>query len=148
MTDTETRFSRPVTDEALALHYDSVVVDATSFFIEGHSEQLEVGGLTALNLTVPDTEDDAGGAIIKIAELYEIARHDPKLTIAFTVDDILTAKKDGIVALIIGAQNARHRGRNSASCRPFIGWACVCRSCRTTIGVSWRTVPRQGPMLV
>ncbi len=108
MTDTETRFSRPVTDEALALHYDSVVVDATSFFIEGHSEQLEVGGLTALNLTVPDTEDDAGGAIIKIAELYEIARHDPKLTIAFTVDDILTAKKDGIVALIIGAQNARH----------------------------------------
>lgn len=108
MTVTETRFSRPVSDEALKLHYDAVVVDATSFFIEGHSEQLEVGGLTALNLTVPDTEDDAGGAIIKIAELYEIARHDPKLTIAFTVQDILDAKKDGLVALIIGAQNARH----------------------------------------
>ncbi len=108
MTETITDFSRAVTEEALTLHYDSVVVDATSFFIEGYSDQLGTGGLTALNLTVPDTEDDAGGAIIKIAELYEIARHDRKLSLAFSVQDILDAKKQGVVALIIGAQNARH----------------------------------------
>jgi membrane dipeptidase len=103
-----TAFSRPVSDEALEIHRASIVIDATSFFIEGHSEQLRQGGLTALNLTVPDTEDDAGGAIIKIAELYEIAERDPKLKVAFTVADIVTAKEEDNVALIIGAQNSRH----------------------------------------
>lgn len=101
-------FSRPVSDDARSLHRESIVIDATSFFCEGHNDMLEAGGLTALNLTVPDIEDDAGEATKAIAEHYGLVNSDPRLRFAFTADDIRKAKVDDAVALIIGAQNARH----------------------------------------
>lgn len=101
-------FSRPVSDEALDLHASAVVIDATSFFLEGHTDMLEKSGITALNLTVPDTEDDTGGAMLNIAEHYHLHREDARLNIVYTTEDILQAKRDSTVGMIIGAQNARH----------------------------------------
>ena len=101
-------YSRPVSEEALALHHDSIVIDATSFFCEGHTELLETAGVTALNMTVPDIEDDAGGATKAIAEHYALVNSDEKLDFIFSGDDIRKAKTSGHVGLIIGAQNARH----------------------------------------
>lgn len=103
-----TTFAREVSDEARALHSDSIVIDATSFFCEGYNDMLETGGLTALNLTVPDVEDDAGGAATAIAEHYSLVNSDDRLTFVFSGQDIRDAKRDKRIGLIIGAQNARH----------------------------------------
>ena len=65
-------YSRPVSEEALALHHESIVIDATSFFCEGHTELLSTAGVTALNMTVPDIEDDVGEATKAIAEHYAL----------------------------------------------------------------------------
>lgn len=100
--------SRPVSEEAFALHRESIVIDATSFFCEGYTDLLERSGVTALNMTVPDIEDDAGGATKAIAEHYALVNSDPKLAFVFNAEDIRTAKSRGDVGLIIGAQNARH----------------------------------------
>lgn len=101
-------YSRPVSDEALQLHQDSIVIDATSFFCEGYSELLEKSGVTALNMTVPDIEADAGEATKAIAEHYALINSDDRLDFVYVADDIRAAKKSGNVGLLIGAQNARH----------------------------------------
>lgn len=100
--------SRPVSDEAFALHADSIVIDATSFFCEGYSDLLRDAGVTALNMTVPDVEADVGEATKAIAEHYALIHSDPKLDFVYTVEDIKRAKEVDHVGLIIGAQNARH----------------------------------------
>ncbi len=101
-------YSRPVSEEALTLHHDSIVIDATSFFCEGHTELLSTAGVTALNMTVPDIEDDVGGATKAIAEHYALINSDEKLDFVFSADDIRESKRNGSVGLIVGAQNARH----------------------------------------
>lgn len=112
-------YSREVSEEALALHADAIVIDATSFFLEGHSELLDQAGVTALNLTVPDVEDDAGGALLKVADHYQLAREDEKLTLVLTADDIVTAKAEGRVGMILGAQNARHMASKASLAEVF-----------------------------
>lgn len=112
-------YSRAISSEALELHADSVVIDATSFFLEGHTDLLTQSGVTALNLTVPDVEDDAGGALLKVADHYMLAREDSKLTLVLEVDDIRTAKREGRVGMILGAQNARHLASKASLAEVF-----------------------------
>lgn len=112
-------YSRQVSDEALELHADAIVIDATSFFLEGHSDLLDQAGVTALNLTVPDVEDDAGGALLKVADHYQLAREDSKLMLVLDADDIVTAKAEGRVGMILGAQNARHMASKATLAEVF-----------------------------
>lgn len=101
-------YSRPVSEDALRLHHDAIVIDATSFFCEGYTDLLEKSGVTALNMTVPDIEADAGEATKAIAEHYSLINSDDKLDFIYSADDIRNAKDRANVGLIIGAQNARH----------------------------------------
>jgi membrane dipeptidase len=105
-----TRAPEDVTSQAAALHQRSIVVDGCSFFLRGYNDRIAQGGLTAINFTVPDVGDDAPGALKNIREYYEVARRDPKIAIARTVEDILRCKAEGKLAAIIGCQNSRFLG--------------------------------------
>ncbi len=96
-----------VSDEARRIHKDAIIIDACSFFFEGYNESIEASGITALNITVPDTSDDSGEAVKHIADYYEVVRRDEKLILIETADDIRTAKIEGKVGIIIGFQNSR-----------------------------------------
>lgn len=96
-----------VSEAAMALHKSAIIIDGTTFFIEGYTDYLEQAGVTALNITVPDVQDDEGGAVRSIAAHYQLVREDPRITLIETVDDIHSAKREGKVGVIIGFQNAR-----------------------------------------
>lgn len=105
--------SRPaeeVTEQARAVHRRSVVIDGCSFFLRGYNDRIVSGGLTAINFTVPDVFADASDAFRSVREYYEIARRDPRIVIARTVDDIVRCKAEGRLAAILGAQNSRFLG--------------------------------------
>jgi membrane dipeptidase len=107
---TATRPPEEVSSQAEALHRRSIVVDGCSFFLRGYNERIASGGLTAINFTVPDVNDDASGALRSIREYYEVARRDPRIVIARTVADITRCKSEGKLAAIIGCQNSRFLG--------------------------------------
>ena len=99
------KFNENVSESAREILKNSIVIDSCSFHLEGYNWQLEEGGITAINCTVPGSFDRAGLAVRNITDYYTMARRDPKLLIAYTADDIVRAKKEGKVAVIIGAQN-------------------------------------------
>ncbi len=100
-------YRKEITPEVKKLHYDSIIIDSCSFFCEGYNDSLKASGLTVLNITVPDTSDLRDGALVHIADYYSVIRKDPKLMLIETVDDILRAKKEDKVGIIVGFQEAR-----------------------------------------
>lgn len=91
---------------AAELHADSIVIDATSFFCEGWNPRLETAGVTALQMTMPHPGDDARAGIRRIEGYYQLVARDERLRFAMSVEDVRAAKRDGQVALVIGAQDA------------------------------------------
>lgn len=94
-------------EQARKLHREAIIIDNVSFFCEGYSDYLAGAGVTALNITVPDIQDDEAGALRNIASYYRVIRDDPKMMLIETADDILRAKREGRCGIIIGFQNAR-----------------------------------------
>jgi len=112
-------FSTPVSEEAKKLHYDSIVIDGTTFFCEGYGDHFAQAGVTALNITVAYPDDDIDGAVKKIASYYQLIREDPKLHLIGTVDDISRVKEGGGVGIILAFQNARPMAYNLAMAEVF-----------------------------
>lgn len=92
---------------SLGVHASSLVLDAASFFCEGFDSALEASGLTSINIMVPWPSDDFDTAVKRIETYYELVNRDPKLRLALSVHDILDAKKEKHLALVLGTQNAR-----------------------------------------
>jgi membrane dipeptidase len=113
------KFSAPVSEEAKKLHYDSIVIDGTTFFCKGYGDHFAQAGVTALNITVPDPDDDIDGAVEKIASYYQLIKEDPKLQLIETVDDIFRTKEEGDVGIILAFQNARPMAYNLAMAEVF-----------------------------
>ncbi len=111
--------SASVSEEARRIHSDAIVIDGCTFFCEGYNDQLAQAGVTALNLTTPDVEADAGWAVREIAACYQVIREDPKLALIETVDDIFRVKEEGGVGIIIAFQNARPMAHNPAMVEVF-----------------------------
>lgn len=99
-----------VTEQAMALHSGSIVIDGCSFFLRGYNDRIVQGGLTAINFTVPEVNADAAGALASIREYYEVARRDPRIVITRTAADIERCKAEGRLAAILGCQNSRFLG--------------------------------------
>ncbi len=99
-------FSKEVSQKAQKLHDEAIVIDGCSFFCEGYNENLKASGLTALNMTVPHPSDERGEALKRIAAYLHFINNDPNLMLIETAADIIQAKKDGAVGLIIGSQNS------------------------------------------
>jgi membrane dipeptidase len=93
--------------DAAAVHNEAIVIDGCSFFAKGWHERLEKAGVTALQMTVPWPWDGALQGIRRYREYYDVTRNEPRLRIVRTTDDIRQAKADGVVGLILGAQNAQ-----------------------------------------
>lgn len=93
--------------EASLLHAEALVLDAASFFCTGYDEDLEASGVSALNVMAPWPQDDFEMAVRRVEEYYELVRAEPRLRLALGVGDILEAKPNEQVALVLGTQNAR-----------------------------------------
>lgn len=97
-----------VSPEAVRIHQESTVIDTCSFYLESYNWHLKESGVTALNLTVPQNLAGMGSAVNSIIDHYEaIANNPDHFLLAETPDDIRTAKKEGKIAMILGAQNPR-----------------------------------------
>lgn len=116
----QTRRARDeVTDAAHALHGRSMVIDGCSFFLRAYSDRVRDGGLTAINFTVPEPEDDLAVAVGRIRTYYEVARRDRRVRIAWSVETIEQCKRDGALAAILGCQNSRFLGTELANVELF-----------------------------
>jgi len=95
-----------VSDEAKALHEESIIIDTCTFSLERYAWNLEASGMTAMNCTVPLTKDGAGAAVDKIINyISTVNDHNDKLMLIYHPNDIIDAKEKGKVGVIIGAQN-------------------------------------------
>ena len=99
-------YNASVSEEARALHRESLVVDTCGFGLEDYSWHLEQAGLSAINCTVPGVKDSADGAMRNFFDYYETVNdNSDKLMFIRTVDDIYRAKREGKTGVIIGAQS-------------------------------------------
>ena len=97
-----------VSAEAVRIHKEATIIDTCSFYLESYNWHLKESGVTALNLTVPQNLAGMGGAVSSIIDHYEaISANKDHFVLAETADDIRNAKKDGKIAMILGAQNPR-----------------------------------------
>lgn len=95
-----------VSDEGKELHNDSIVIDLCTFSLERYAWNLAASGVTAMNCTVPATKDAAGAAVQKIIDYYGTVQDNPDhLMMVYEPNDIIKAKRDDKVGVIIGAQS-------------------------------------------
>jgi membrane dipeptidase len=113
------RAAAQLSERARALHAASIVIDGCSFFLRGYNDRIRESGLSAINFTVPLPMDDLAAAVGRIREYYEIAGRDPKIEIAWGVEDIERCKREGKLAAIIGCQNTRFLGTELANVELF-----------------------------
>jgi membrane dipeptidase len=82
-----------------------------SFYFHGYSDPMAAGGVTALNLTVPEALADYDATVASIHEHRRLIDADPgRLTHVRHADDIPAAKAAGKVGLIFGFQNSKPVG--------------------------------------
>jgi membrane dipeptidase len=93
--------------EARRLHEQSLVLDAASFFCTGYDDDLAASGVTSLNIMAPWPPDDFEEAVGRTEAYWELVRHEDRLRIVSSTNDIRAAKAAGTVALVLGTQNAR-----------------------------------------
>jgi len=94
-----------VSDEARQLNKESIIIDTCAFSLERYSWNLRESGCTAINCTVFGTKDCNSYAMRNLIDYYSAVRYDKNLMFIFEPDDILNAKKQGKVGVIIGAQS-------------------------------------------
>jgi len=95
-----------VSDDGKQLHNESIVIDLCTFSLERFGWNLAASGMTAMNCTVPGTKDSAGGAVQKIIDYQSTVQdNEEQMMMIYEPDDILKAKKEGKVGVIIGAQS-------------------------------------------
>jgi membrane dipeptidase len=103
--------SRDEEEHALALHRESVVIDASLVaFINYVGEDLWIddvlkGGLTASNATVCMGRS-FNGALTELGEHHDWAEKNEKAFIAMKASDIVKAKQEGKHAIILGPQDS------------------------------------------
>lgn len=102
--------TQSLTERARALHADSVVIDGchcAPMTIE-HFPRLKAGGIAAVNFTSCRVDVDLQEAARDVGRLLNIIDlNADTLTVVREPDDILHAREQGKVGIIIGMQNAR-----------------------------------------
>jgi membrane dipeptidase len=99
-------------ENVLALHQRSIIIDMMNVSMvpdkalaEAYIEKIEVSGVTAINMCVA-INDNFRQAIEKISKWYRfIDTFSSKLMLARTTHDILDAKKEKKVAILLSFQN-------------------------------------------
>lgn len=110
-------YNEGISPEAARIHKESVIIDTCTFNLEGYGWHIRESGVTAINCTVPGVKDTAGDAFRKIADYYEVIADDDRFLLVLKPDDIVKAKQEGKVGVIIGAQSCEftlHHDFNAA----------------------------------
>jgi membrane dipeptidase len=98
-------------EEALRIHKDAIVVDglADPVRTRGQFERMIQGGITAANWTTVRLDHDFKEAVRDIAaEWYPLLeKNRDKITLISTATDILEAKKENKLGIILGMQDPR-----------------------------------------
>ena len=97
-------FNQGISEKAEKLLEDAVIIDACASNLEDYGWRMQSSGLTALNCMVPEPKDMAGETIRKMMNYYQTIQEQEKYILARTADDIITAKKNNKIAVILGAQ--------------------------------------------
>lgn len=97
-----------VVEPASSVIAESIVIDGCAFFPRDWGERQVVSGITALQVTVPMPWFDAREALHSIHAHLDLCDREPRYTIIKSIADILQAKAEGKVGLILGAQSARY----------------------------------------
>lgn len=93
---------------AVELHRDALIIDGLIFFSDGFVDDLRAGNVAAINLTVADFQGDFGTTCDDVAAWLDRASEpDSPWRLVETTDDILEARSEGKVGLIMGWQNMR-----------------------------------------
>jgi len=95
-----------MTTNAMQLHESCVVIDGLTYHYFGPSSYANPKEVTATNLTVSDVDADFGQVVKDIGRLRERVGHDSAMIVVDSTQGILSAKKKGVVGLIIGFQHS------------------------------------------
>ena len=98
-------YNKEVSPEAQVLHNESIVVDTCAWHLQGYNWHLQESGVTAINCTVPESMDGPAEALKHIIEYYALCNEIDEVMLVRRYEDILTAKRDGKIGIIIGAQS-------------------------------------------
>lgn len=110
-----------VSREAKRIQEESIIIDTCTFSLENYSWNLKEAGSTALNCTVIGTKDGPAYAMRNIIDYYGSVKSDKHLMMVYEADDIIKAKREGKVGVIIGAQSCEfvHHNDLAASVSVF-----------------------------
>ena len=98
-------------DRYRALHDDAVVIDGLIFMSDGNPDVLRAGKVTAANITVSGLTADFTQALDQLAGWRKrVTAPGTAWLLVETVDDILRAKAEGQVGLIMGWQSIQPFG--------------------------------------
>jgi membrane dipeptidase len=95
-------------EHALSIHNKSIVVDCCAVIRmdDDYFDRLKEGGITCQNHTFTPVNSNLSEAVKDLGTAHRwIKSHDKQGLIAYNVEDILKAKKEGKSALIFGSQN-------------------------------------------
>jgi membrane dipeptidase len=106
--------SATAAERAAKLHAESIVIDACAPILRDHKyDQYWIdGGATCALATVALAEDTPLSTMDTIATFLRRARQHPGTRLALTADDIVQAKADGVLAIVLMFQNSSSLGRN------------------------------------
>ena len=92
--------------DASALHTDAIIIDATCPLarVAAYVDWYREGGATAIAPTVTGMDGNARSGFAAIGRWWRYARERDDTVIALSVDDILRAKQDGKLALVLHCQ--------------------------------------------
>ncbi|MVW69985.1 membrane dipeptidase [Bordetella sp. 15P40C-2] len=94
--------------QSQALHDRSIVIDGLIYFSDGDASDLLAGGVTAANVTVSDYRADPQRAFDEVCEWRERLRQPGcPWKLVLNAEDIVAAKAQGKVGLIMGWQSMR-----------------------------------------
>lgn len=83
-----------------------LLIDGLAYAFDGYSENVAASGATALNVTVPDPDDNFQDAMVKVLTAVRIASSHPNLRVVYSASDITEARAQGQTGIIIGFQES------------------------------------------
>lgn len=105
--------------DSSAFHSEALVIDAASFFLEGYDADVAASGVDAFSIMAPWPGDMFEQAVARIESYHRLIEGEARLRLAERPADISTAKADGQVALILGAQDSLFVGNQLARLDTF-----------------------------
>ncbi|MCK4477060.1 membrane dipeptidase [Candidatus Bathyarchaeota archaeon] len=93
--------------KALDTHKKSIIIDSlnASIMSDEYFQKLRVGGVTAINYTIAMMHS-MSETVKRILDMHDLINEEnDKVLLATTAEDVVTAKRDGKVAIFLGFQN-------------------------------------------